>query len=146
MKKNFLMLFLILLVIIGVSLIFVNFNKKDGVNQLNKITQIIPQKNILPTGNVNQPEREVANQGLTLEIISPKNKETVASSLITISGKTSPNAEVFVNEKQTKANAAGDFSLSYEVLEGENEIYVTANDEEGNYAEKMITVYLETNE
>lgn len=146
MKKNFLTLFLILLFIIGGFLIFVNFNKKDGVNQLNKIKQIIPQKNILPTGNVGQPEKEVANQGLTLEIISPKDKETMASSPITISGKTSPGVEVFVNEKQTKANASGDFSLTYEVLEGENEIYVVANDEEGNYAEKMITVYLETTE
>lgn len=146
MKKNFLTFFLILLFIIGGFLIFLNFNKKDSINQLNKIKQIIPQKNILPTGNVNQSEKEVANQGLTLEIISPKDKETVASSPITISGKTSPRAEVFVNEKQTKANDAGDFSLTYEVLEGENEIYVVANDEEGNYAEKMITVYLETTE
>ena len=77
-------------------------------------------------------------------IENPSDKETVNSQSVKVTGKTSAMAEVFVNEKKTKADQNGNFSIEIILEEGENIINVTANDSAGNFAEKEITVYLES--
>lgn len=86
------------------------------------------------------PSTETVFGNITLTISSPSDGSTVNSPDITVSGKTTPNADVFVNEKDVKANASGNFSVKLTLDEGDNLITVTANDEQGNYIEKEITI------
>lgn len=144
MKKYLFTIVLVILIIFGA---FVVFKNKKVYDKLNKI---VPKKTISRTSTTELEKKiekeKPGEQGLTLELISPTDKNVVNTSKVTVSGKTSPNAEVFVNEKELKADASGNFSVDYDLFEGENEIFVAVNDSLGNYAEKSITVYLETNE
>lgn len=86
------------------------------------------------------------SETLALEISSPQNGATVSNSTITVSGKTAPNIQVFVNEKELIADTGGNFSTTIELFEGENSIFIVANNNVGEYVEKEITVTLETTE
>lgn len=95
----------------------------------------------------NQGETTTQNKsqkGIFLEINYPTNGITVNQPTITLTGKTIPGAEVFVNDLQLKAKNDGSFSTTVNLEEGENVLTVIANDNQGNYLEKEITVYLET--
>jgi hypothetical protein len=78
-----------------------------------------------------------------LTITSPVPNSTVTTATVTVSGKTFPNAEVFINEVEVVADAAGSFSSPISLDEGENIISVTANDEAGNVAEQELVVTYE---
>jgi len=93
--------------------------------------------------NVNVNE-ELKNEGLILEIIEPKNNAFYNSSLIRIFGKTKTKAEVYINDFKTIANEEGYFFVNYNFDTGENLLTITANDQDGNYAEKEITIFVET--
>lgn len=77
---------------------------------------------------------------LTLTLTSPKANATVTSSSLTVKGKTSPKAEIFVNEAETVADANGNFSVTVELEEGENYLLVAVTDADGNYKEQELTV------
>ncbi|KKQ23707.1 MAG: N-acetylmuramoyl-L-alanine amidase CwlB [Candidatus Roizmanbacteria bacterium GW2011_GWC2_37_13] len=135
MKNYFFTIVLILLVVFG---LFNIFNKnKANINQRGWIANV---------SITEQSEEESVEQGLTLELTSPKDKTTINVSTVIVSGKTSPGVDVFINEKELKADSSGNFSINYELFEGENNIFVAANDIFGNYAERSVTVYLETTE
>lgn len=143
MKKGFLFLTLFLLLIGGVYF----YQKNQTRIVLNSLpTKIIPSKEAKReiTITQNQITLEETNQGLILEIDQPKDKKTVNSSSIIVSGKTSPSADVFINEKELKADSQGNFKTTINLDEGENIIAVVASDSQGNYAEKELTVILET--
>jgi len=87
---------------------------------------------------------DISNQGLTIVINEPADKVTVSSEKLTIKGTVStPSAEVFINDNEIKTDAAGNFFTEVSLDEGENEIIIIANDEQGNYAEKTLTVNLQ---
>lgn len=86
------------------------------------------------------PTATPMDRTIALTISSPVNGATVSTQSITVSGKTSPNAEVFVNESETRADAAGNFSVQMSLDEGDNYIIVVANDADGNAAEAELTV------
>jgi len=144
-KGNTLVIILfVLLIIFG---FFVFLIKKQNFNNL-RLKNIFQNNQVKPT-NLNQseiPTIEPVLQGITLEINEPKSKTVFKSSSIKVSGKTSAYAEVYINDFETKADGAGNFSVNYNLDEGENLLTVVANDASGNYAEKEITVYLQTNE
>lgn len=75
-----------------------------------------------------------------LTILSPTDGSTLTSPSIKVSGITGPNADVFVNDTETRANSNGNFSVNLVLDEGDNTISVMANDNNGNYADKEITV------
>lgn len=81
----------------------------------------------------------VQNQ-ITLTIVSPLSNTTVTTNTVAIRGKTVANADVFVNDSETKADSGGNFSVSLTLDEGENPIIVVANDANGNSAEQEIMV------
>lgn len=81
-----------------------------------------------------------AKNQISLNIISPQDGAVVTSASVTASGKTVPKADVIINDIELKANAQGNFSTTIILDEGENTITVVANDENGNFAEKEITV------
>lgn len=150
MRKYLLTIILFFIAIISLFLIVKDRVKNRVINlPLIKNNQL-DNKQKLETASTDN--REVSNKEvlsdnrLTLDLISPTDKSIVSTSKVIVSGKTSPNVEVFVNEKELKADASGNFSVDYELFEGENEIFVAVNDSSGNYAEKSVIVYLETNQ
>jgi cytoskeletal protein RodZ len=154
MKKGntLVIVFFVLLVILGFLVFLI---KKQGQNslKLQNIPQIFKNKNNQTNEtnqtNINKPEiptEEPVSSGLTLEITEPKANTTYNNPSIKVSGKTKANAEVYVNDAQTKADEAGNFSVNYNLDEGENLLTIVANDQAGNYAEKEITVFLQTQE
>lgn len=150
MKKYLPIIILFFIAIISLFLIVKDRVKNRVVNlPLIKNNQL-NNKQELETGSIKDKKvsnKEVLSDNrLTLDLTSPTDKSIVSTSKVIVSGKTSPNAEVFVNEKELKADASGNFSVDYELFEGENEIFVAVNDSLGNYAEKSVIVYLETNE
>jgi hypothetical protein len=142
-KGNVLVIvFFILLVVFG-FLIFLIKKQRNIFQNNQRINQSTNQTNI---NQSTIPTVEPVSQGLTLEVIEPKENATYNDPSIKVSGKTSAYAEVYVNDIQTKADEKGYFSLNYNLDEGENLLTITANDKNGNYAEKEITVFLQTQE
>lgn len=134
MKSSSKGLLIVLAVVVFLGLAyFAVFSKKSSVGNLNKSEVSTP----FPSG-------EVKNNQISLEITSPKDGDTVTKSPISVMGTTVKNAEVFVNDAETKADENGNFKVSVDLEEGENEIFITANDISGNSAESSIKVNLNT--
>jgi hypothetical protein len=102
-------------------------------------TQGNTQQNNGPAATEN-PQQIAATNQITLSVTSPLNNATVTSPALTVRGKTAPNAEVFVNDAETKADAGGNFFASITLDEGENPVVIVANDANGNSAEQDIMV------
>ena len=81
---------------------------------------------------------------LPLTVTYPANNATLSSSSLTLTGKTAPNADVFVNDQTTKADANGNFSVKLTLDEGQNGVVVNANDVNGNVAEVDLSVNVQT--
>lgn len=79
-------------------------------------------------------------QQMELSVSDPGDGAIVTSPQLLVRGKTVPNAEIFINEKDTTADENGNFSTTLTLDEGENLIIVTANDADGNIAEKEMVV------
>lgn len=145
MKKIILVIFIFLLVIGGFY-----FFKNKNLN-LKKITQVLENKknsflnkeNNLPKENSQDIYQQVS-QGLSLEIFEPQNNITVNNPNLKIRGKTNPNIEVFINEKELRSDEKGEFQTDLVLDEGENIITIVVSDKQGNYAEKEIIVNFET--
>lgn len=82
-------------------------------------------------------------QNFSLRITSPLNGSQLKTANIYVTGKSSPNADVFVNETDAKSDTQGNFSVSYNLEEGENYLVVGANDENGNFEDYEMTVTYE---
>lgn len=87
---------------------------------------------------------EPINEGVSLTVTSPVNNSQVTATPIIVKGKTIPNTDVFINEKDVRADSQGYFSTPLNIEEGQNYIMIMTNDEAGNYAEHEIVVNLTT--
>lgn len=139
MKKGLMLFVLFLLIVASIYLYKKNLKISPNLPFQNQKTEVMQAP-------VKEEESEIkeVSQGLSLEVYEPKDNEVVNKPNLTIRGKTSPLAEVFVNEKELKADPQGNFSTVLSLDEGENVITVAASDVQGNYAEKELAVTLET--
>lgn len=96
-----------------------------------------------PTLNSNSNSTNIVGSKFTFSVTSPTSGTTVKSSAIQVIGKTVPNADIFINELDTRADNNGNFSVAYTLEEGENYLVVGANDDAGNYLEADVTVTYE---
>ena len=94
--------------------------------------------------NSGTTQETTQTENIVLTITSPENGATVSDLTIIIEGKTTSYAEITIGDKDVKADSNGEFSASLGLDEGENTITVVANDSDGNYAEKEITIILNT--
>ena len=134
MKKS--ILILILLVLVGVFIYYFQKNKRIFPGQNGTGSTIINQET---GGLINYSEN-----GINLEIIQPKDQAVVNETNLTIKGKTTAGAEIFINDLQLTADEQGNFQANIILDEGENIIAIVSNDSEGNFAEKELSVTLET--
>jgi hypothetical protein len=91
-------------------------------------------------------QTETLESSISLQILSPSNGSRVTTPTVTIRGKTMPNAEVFVNDKELTADADGNFSVDLILEEDENPILVVANDAQGRAAETEFSVFYDITE
>lgn len=147
--KKIILIILLAVIIIYLAYFFYSYYQKD--NSFRQLPYKTKKENILNKKAEPSPSSSLLNQfgqnfsqNLSLEIETPQDKAVVNSKTILIKGKTAPLADVFINEKETKSDNQGSFSLNYSLDEGENELIITANDSNGNYAEKVLTVELKT--
>jgi hypothetical protein len=132
-------------VIVGVVviaiLILVHFIITTGY--LGKGINATPVGQIATPSGSPQPTQgtgSVTSAKISLTITSPKDGSTLDSTNAVVKGKTSPNADVFVNDQSGKADASGDFSISIGLDEGSNVIVVSANDSSGNATQQDLNV------
>lgn len=79
----------------------------------------------------------------TIEIEQPQHGQAIElrqNQTTEIRGKTEPHAKVFVNDRLIYASAEGQFSLRYQLQEGENNFTIKAEDQAGNKAETQLSV------
>ena len=77
---------------------------------------------------------------ISLTITSPLNGTTLGTTNAVIKGKTTPGADVFVNDQTGIADANGNFSISIGLDEGVNQLVVSANDTEGNATQQSLSI------
>lgn len=151
MKRSFFLLLLLIVVGLLGYLIF----PKSGVLMGSKVRQTNDSGSTVGDTKTESGEEKATgeatassevSEGLTLSLSSPQNRSTVATETLQVIGKTSPNAEVYVNDQEGKADSTGNFFVNVILHEGENLLTVVVNDASGNYAEKELTVYLESTE
>jgi len=86
----------------------------------------------------------------SLTLVSPEDNSISEEETIKVSGSTTPGAVVVIlyqeGEKILEADSEGQFSTEITLAGGANEIKVSAYDEEGNEAEKTLTVVYSTAE
>ena len=120
------------------NLIPAALNQPGGLLNLGGNTQnSVTQNSATETG-------DTTSDKMYLTIESPKNGDIINSKSVTLKGKTTANADVFINDQQTKADANGNFSITLNLDEGANDIVVTANDNEGNVVEQDLSVNIQT--
>ena len=138
MKKG-IILFVFLLAFLALAFFAISSKKALFKNSDNKAASTTSEIKEEETSGV------IENKGeISLEITSPEDGSVVTETSILIKGTTVAGADVFVNDAETKADANGEFKVNVVLEEGENEIFVVANDQAGNYAEASVTIILNT--
>lgn len=101
-----------------------------------------PTSSPIPTQTVSPivSNKMTSNDKISLVVTSPTNGETLSSTNLTVKGKTTPFADVFVNDVTGKADASGNFAISIGLDEGSNQIVISANDSVGNATQTELTV------
>lgn len=141
MKKvlsYFLLALLIIAGIFGVYLFITKGYSNKEVDLVDKVEEVI-DKNTNEQDLSDELESVTSNK-ISLVITSPQNGANLSSTNVNVIGKTAPNAEVFVNDSEGKADANGNFSISLGLDEGINQLVINANDKDGNVAEEVIIV------
>jgi len=142
MKKVLPIIIVLLIVVPFVVYMYVQMNPKEHSYPTNDITTSgsTPSPTLAPKQEQLMQKDSAAYKPLALTVNSPKDKSTVTSPSVTVSGTTAALSEVFVNDLETNANASGNFSVALTLDEGDNYIIVIANDVAGNFVEKELTV------
>lgn len=134
-------LLLLFLVLVIVAVSGLGNKPAEEVSLENSTIQTAPSPTVTEA-----PISTDISEGMTIIVTEPIDKSTVTTAVVSVKGTASANADVFVNEKEIKANAKGNFTTTVELDEGENVISIIANDADGNYAEKDITITYEPEE
>lgn len=141
MQKSYILVGILLVIVLSLTYFIYSkgyFGKLD-------LTQVLPTQNTaVSTSNEKKTEtpkaESVTTNKILLTIISPVNGETLNSTDATVKGKTVANADVFVNDQAGKADTTGNFSIKVPLEEGENQIEVFANDQNGNVSQLTLSV------
>ncbi len=145
MKNTYLLIILLIVIaFFGVSSKFFRNQKPiTTVIKSSVITTHISKNFLKPT--ITPIDQELFGNEIALSVSQPADKSSVTSQNIVISGKTVPDADVFVNANNVNVDSSGIFSTNISLSEGENNIFIDSNDATGNTNEKIISVnYLPT--
>jgi hypothetical protein len=136
------------LILIAVSILVYTFVKNGllGIgpqpSAVSDISTSNPVSSIEPTQATGSTisNKMTSDDKISLVVTSPVDGSTLTSTNVTVKGKTTPNADVFVNDQTGKADANGNFAISVGLDEGANQIVVSANDSVGNATQQTLSV------
>lgn len=141
-KSFLLILSALVFVILAILVIFSDFSSS---NLIKKFESISGQKVVQTESETKVIDQSTTNsEELFLNITSPQDNSIVSNPMLTVKGTTVNNAEIFINDKETKSKADGTFSTTVTLEEGENILTIVMNDSLGNYIEKELAVSLES--
>ncbi len=141
--KSFLLILSALVFVILAILVI--FSDSSSSNLVKKFESISGQKVVQTESETKVIDQSTTNsEELFLNIISPQDNSVVSNPILTVKGTTVDNAEIFINDKETKSKADGTFSTIVTLEEGENILTIVMNDSLGNYIEKELAVSLES--
>jgi hypothetical protein len=86
------------------------------------------------------PQEENAPGGLLLEVTEPQDAIIVKTNTIKVSGTTSPDAEVSINDQFVVIDTSGRFTTTVSLEQGPNALEVTASDSNGNETFRILTI------
>ncbi len=89
------------------------------------------------------------NNKPNLEILEPSDNTVVNEDKVKVSGKTDPDAQVFVDGSRVIVNSEGNFNITQPLSEGENNINIKTKDQAGNITEisrKIVYQLIQTEE
>jgi hypothetical protein len=145
--KNYLPIVIGILVIIAAGFFVRQYSMSQVTPLSSSGNNAVPTETQEPVENISitpipteKKTEVVTSSAISLAISSPTNNITVTSKSLVVRGKTIPKAEVFVNDAETRADDSGSFSVTLTLDEGENYILVVANDADGNFSEKELTI------
>ncbi|HSX48852.1 MAG TPA: hypothetical protein VLE44_01180 [Candidatus Saccharimonadales bacterium] len=124
-----------LVLILGVTL----FAFKSIRHKAQQNSSVEGESTSAPQTSTTAPVTE-STGNISLNITSPTDNQAVATGTIAVTGTTSANAEVSVNESDTTSDSSGKFSVTVNLDEGENSIVIVVNDSNGSFIEKDLTV------
>lgn len=125
-----------------------NFNKGTGSNKFEeRLSSIQPKQLVLPViifilfvgsviGVINYQRKAKEQAVPKVEITKPAENAVVQEAQIVVEGKTNPDIDVLVNEKEVKSDSKGNFAAEVALEEGENTLVVIAT----NKSEKETAV------
>ena len=141
--KSFLLILSALVFVILAILVI--FSDSSSSNLVKKFESISGQKVVQTESETKVIDQSTTNsEELFLDITSPQDNSVVSNPILTVKGTTVDNAEIFINDKETKSKADGTFSTIVTLEEGENILTIVMNDSLGNYIEKELAVSLES--
>lgn len=101
------------------------------------VTQTSPAA-VLKSDSWQMPQSSSSAEALFLVIVNPGNNLVTPDAQIKVSGQTSTNTKLTLNERILPTNPDGSFSAISALVPGENEFVIAAYDDKGN--EKVETV------
>ncbi len=104
------------------------------------ITACAPAPGEITPAPTPEPTPAPTPVGFFLKVTEPKDESIVTSSVIPVSGTTSPDAVVSVNSEMVEVDERGNFSTMVTLEEGPNIIEVIASDFEGNKEGSVLAV------
>ena len=142
MKSTILLYTCIAIVVVAAGGFFILKNQKAKIASTQKemVSESSQETEKTPPKDSDTAAMVTKIAQITLTVSSPANNSTVRTAKVTVKGKTLAKAEVFANEAEGVADAAGNFSLPVNLDDGDNEIIITAVDSDGNVAETVVTV------
>lgn len=143
MKKvlTYSLIVIFVLICLGGVYLFITKGYSNKKISLDSIKNAI---NPTPVASQKDESGNVKSTTIPLTVTYPEDGMNLGTTNVVVTGKTLPNAEVFVNDQETKADSLGNFSVSIGLDEGENQIVVNANDKNGNVAEEDININIST--
>lgn len=115
------------------SFTFENVNLVLGTNNIygktldDKNKESLPSKTIIVIYDDDKP---------SLEVTEPEDGKNVQGERkLNISGKTEPEAKIFINDSQTIVKSDGTFTTQFSLNDGDNQFNIKAQDKAGNFTE-----------
>lgn len=134
-NQNYFVAVIVLVLLIGGAWLMMKRQRIQlQPNYQNQTATGAPTQEITPAQSMN------VSNGLTLKVSEPNDGQFFTSPIVAIKGSTFPNAQVFINDMEVKADTKGNFATDLTLDVGENLISISANDDAGNYAVKELTV------
>lgn len=92
------------------------------------------------SGNSAPASTNISTNTIPLNVISPVDGSNVSGAAVTVTGQTTPEATVSVNDQVDTADDNGNFSIPISLNPGPNSIDVVAVDDNGNQNEVILMV------